>query len=403
MLSGMDPRIRGAGGTERDTPVRPAHQHEHNLSLVTRLAARSGPVSRARLAQHSGLTKSTVTQLVAELLEAGLLRELGTGRSTGPGRPANLLVLNSQGPAGIGLQVEADHVAGCLVDLTGRVRERAIRRADDVLGSTQRAIRVAEPVLRRLLQAAISTDSVVAGLVVGLPATLRDHIGETRLLLEDRLTVLGAGSIPVTVEDAAALAVRAEAAGDDAGTLVYVGGEDGVEAGILVGGVVHSGARGAAGEFGHLRVTGAEDRCSCGATGCLDTVASRSAMQRAAGLTVALSTRLAGGEGPLPELVRAGEPRAAAAARRAAEGIGEVLAGAVAALDPAAVVLGGHYAPLGQPFADAARGALLSRCPGADPVVLRPSRLPPDTVARAAAAAVVRRLVDSPARWLEQA
>ncbi|WP_232213030.1 MarR family transcriptional regulator, partial [Saccharomonospora saliphila] len=108
-------------------PARGVQQHGHNLALVAGLVARHGPVSRAELARRCGLTKTTVTQLTGELVEGGLLRELGTSRAVGPGRPAHLLVLNASGPAGIGLQVEADHVAGCLVDLTGRVRDRAIR------------------------------------------------------------------------------------------------------------------------------------------------------------------------------------------------------------------------------------------------------------------------------------
>ncbi|TMZ32364.1 MarR family transcriptional regulator, partial [Klebsiella pneumoniae] len=94
---------------ERNAPARPEQQHAHNLALVSRLIFTHGPVSRAELAKHSGLTKTTVTQLTRELLDAGLIRELGLSRSNGPGRPATHLVVNSSGPVGIGVQIEADH------------------------------------------------------------------------------------------------------------------------------------------------------------------------------------------------------------------------------------------------------------------------------------------------------
>ena len=88
---------------ERDAPARPVQQHAHNLALVSRLVSAHGPVSRAELAQRSGLTKTTVTQLTRELLDAGLIRELGITRASGPGRPATHLVVNSSGPVGIGV------------------------------------------------------------------------------------------------------------------------------------------------------------------------------------------------------------------------------------------------------------------------------------------------------------
>ncbi|MBK1788295.1 ROK family protein [Prauserella cavernicola] len=399
---------------ERDAPVRPVQQHRHNLALVARLAARLGPVSRARLAHESGLTKSTVTQLTGELLDGGLLREIGTGRSGGPGRPANQLVLNSLGPAGIGLQIEADHVAGCLLDLTGRVRDRALRKADDLTGDPQRAVKAAEPVLRRLLNTANSTDNVVVGVAVGLPARVRDATvvhadglgwADTNFpwLLGDRLSALGAGGIPVTVANSHQLAARAEHwfGGDEAEVLVHVGGEDGLGAGIVIAGEVHAGARGAAGELGHVRIPGADDPCTCGQRGCLDTVAGRRALLRAAGLDEVVRSRLTGGDGELPALVGSGEAVAVAAVRRAATALGTVLGGLVPALDPDVLVLGGHLPALGSDFLDAVDLSLRQRCPGAA-VRVRASRLPADVVARAAATTVTSALIEAPADWLAE-
>lgn len=398
---------------ERDEPVRPSRQHEHNLALVARLVAGHGPVSRARLARHSGLTKTTVTQLTAELLDGGLLRELGTGRASGPGRPANDLVLNSLGPAGIGLQFEADHVAGCLTDLTGRVRDRAIRRVDDLRGDPHRAARAAEGVLRRLLRSAEATENVVAGVAAGVPgrvtgSTVASSVElrwpETDLagLLGDRLVALG-GDIPVSVHNSHHLAALAESwfGGESPQQgLLYVGGELGLGTSLLTttGGTAH---RGSLGDLAHLRVRRGGGRCSCGGRGCLETVAGYRAMLRAAGVESAAASRLCGGEGPLPGLLDSRDPAARAAVRSAARALGHALGGPVALLEPGAVVLGGRLGALGPPFVDEVRAALTQQYP-APATRVSTSRLPGDTVARAAAAVVTGGLLEDPARWLAQ-
>lgn len=399
---------------ERDLPARPLRQHEHNLALVARLVARLGPVSRARLARHSGLTKTTVTQLTGELLDGGLLRELGTGRARGPGRPANDLVLNSVGPAGVGLQIEADHVAGCLVDLTGGVRDRAIRRTDDLRGDPRRAARAAEVVLRRLLRGAEATENVVAGVAAGVPGRVTGSavVSSVELqwpdtdlatLLADRLVALG-GGIPVSVHGSHHLAALAEGwfggAAQPSG-LLYVGGELGLGASVLIptaGGAAHGGTFG---DLAHLRVRRGGARCACGGRGCLETVAGYRAMLRAAGVESAAMSRLCGGDGPLPELLDAGDPAALAATRSAARALGRALGGPVALLDPGAVVLGGRFGALGPSFVDEVRAALAQQYPVAATRVWA-SRLRADAVARAAAAVVTGGLLDDPARWLAQ-
>src|SRR5438093_534972 len=106
----------------------------HNIALLLRLIAQSPMVSRAQLADRTGLTKATVSSLVSELVEASLVDDLGPDSATHPGalrrpgsrrppsattqagRPAGRLVLNQYGPAAVGLQLAGDHVAGCLMD-----------------------------------------------------------------------------------------------------------------------------------------------------------------------------------------------------------------------------------------------------------------------------------------------
>ena len=110
----------------------PAGQHtvrRHNLALVLRTVAADEPVSRARIAARTGLTRGTVSSLVEELLAAGLVAELAAARG-GPGRPANPLQLNRSGPGGLGVEIGVDAVGACVVDLTGAVRARRIAASD---------------------------------------------------------------------------------------------------------------------------------------------------------------------------------------------------------------------------------------------------------------------------------
>lgn len=113
-----------------------------------------------------------------------------------------------------------------------------------------------------------------------------------------------------------------------------------------------------------------------------------------------MASRLSGGDSRMRALARSRDPELVGALRRAARALADTLAGAVAVLGPAAVVLGGHFAPLGSPFARQVAGELTSRCGQAE-VSVSASSLEGDAVARAAAATVTRRIVDDPARWME--
>jgi predicted NBD/HSP70 family sugar kinase len=390
-------------------PARQDGQHAHNLALVARLIARHSAASRAELAQRSALTKTTVTQLVGELLDAGLVRELGTARHTGPGRPATELALNAFGPVGVGLQIEADHVAGCVLDLTGRVRDRALRRIDDAHGDPASVVKAAEPVLRRLLASAVDQDAVVAGVAVGVPGrvdaagrVLSVELGWQQVPLADllsrRLESLSGGAIPVAAHDASRLAALAEwwfGPADAATPLLAIGGE--LSLGV---GVVEDGERwesGPSGPLGHVRHRRQGEVCRCGARGCLDTVAGPRAVLRAVGERAA--SRLPGGDGQMRSLARSEAPEARTALRRAAAALGDTLAGLSVLYDPMRIVVCGQLAALGTEFADQVADELGRRLPG-DPPPVSVSGLTGDAVAVAAAATVTRRLVENPARWV---
>ncbi len=359
----------------------------HNLALVLREVVRAEPVSRAAIAGRTGLTRGTVSSLVEELLDAGLLDELAAERGA-PGRPASPLQLNRSGPAGLGIEIEVDHVAACVVDLTGAVRAIARlasdhRDRDPALALARvaelaRAVR-AEAALP-VVGAVVAVPGVVGadGVVVRAPNLPRWSGADVGPLLTPLL-----GGLPVTTANEADLAALAELwFADGPPDAMYVSGGVGVGAGIVLGGRLFRGAGGRAGELGHVVVDADGPACRCGGRGCLEQTAGLEALLRAAG---------AADLDALPDA-----PRAAAALDGAAAALGVALAGAVNLLDVPVVVLGGIYSRLGAAWCDDVHARLCERVVHRSDVAVRLSTLAPGGALRAAAASVVRARLRSP-------
>src|SRR5919205_847788 len=113
------------------TPVRHGTMRARNLAVVLGEISRHQPVSRARLADVTGFTKTTVSSLVAALKDAGLVREDGPVRDGERGRPATAVSVSGDRVAGLGLEVNVDYLAACVLDLGRRIRHRHIVAADN--------------------------------------------------------------------------------------------------------------------------------------------------------------------------------------------------------------------------------------------------------------------------------
>ncbi|HEY3615107.1 MAG TPA: helix-turn-helix domain-containing protein, partial [Gaiellales bacterium] len=114
--------------TTNSPPVRRADQRavrKSNLSLVARRIAEAGSLSRAQLAKSTGLNKTTVSSLVSELIERGVVAESGVADGGRVGRPAQILELDDSRIAALGLEINVDYLAVCVCDLRGAVRYRA--------------------------------------------------------------------------------------------------------------------------------------------------------------------------------------------------------------------------------------------------------------------------------------
>ncbi|WP_440710074.1 ROK family transcriptional regulator [Herbiconiux sp. YIM B11900] len=305
--------------------VLPEHARGHNRSLVLQTLYRDGRRSRADIARETGLTRVTVSALVADLIADGLVIELGQREETRPGKPATLLDLDRSAFVIVGLDL-SEHTlfSGALLDLDGTI----IARAEvELAGSTgEDAVEKVVALAERLITEATAP---VLGIGVGSPGVVdlggivlsAPNLGWNGMPLQSILAARF--DLPVVVANDANAAVLAEhsfGGADSDAMLIRIG--HGVGAGLLLGGTPLFGSRFAAGEIGHVVVgTDGGAVCACGKRGCLETWLS------------------------IPNLIEriAGVPEADSEAvlREAGERLGIALAPVVGALDLGEVILSG--------------------------------------------------------------
>ena len=377
-----------------------------NLGVVLRHIAANGSCSRADVAAGTGLTRGTVSSLVAELVALDFVRENGEAPAPrGVGRPGVALELSGV-MVGIGLEVNVDYVAVSVEDLTGTVRYAQRAYGDnrgsapgpvlDRLGSVARAAldRAAEEGLRP-----IGISVAVPGLVEEASGTVvvAPNLDWHGIPVADELRQrLG---LPVLVENESNLAALAEhwtgaAVGID--DFVCVFGEVGVGGGVVLGGRLFRGTHGFGGEFGHVSVDPNGRRCACGSLGCVETLVGQESIAAAAGISTDGAM-----QNLTDELVRRaedGSTQVIGALNDAGRWLGIALASTFNVLDLQAVVLGGCFGPLAPWLVDDVRRTLEERSLAArsGSFVVVPSAFGDGAAVRGAAALSLRRALEAP-------
>jgi predicted NBD/HSP70 family sugar kinase len=324
--------------------VLPEHARGHNRSLVLQTLFHQGAMSRADLSRETGLTRVTISDLVADLIADGFVAEKGVREAAGPGKPAMLVDLDRDGHRIVGLDLSgSDAFIGAVLTLDGDIVARAS------IAVPAGAEDVVEAVVSLARELVADAHAPVLGIGVGTPGIVDEHgviltapnLGWAGFDLESALReALG---VPVLVANDANAAVLAEytfgGAGDDV-LLVKVG--RGVGSGLLASGQPMRGAHFAAGEIGHVTVgTDGGPVCVCGKVGCLE-----------AWLAVpALTARLAAASDADREGIL----------RDAGERLGIALAPIVGVLDVSEIVLSGPTELLDGPLAEATVETLRAR------------------------------------------
>ena len=332
---------------------RPAPQTGSSAGSLFQLLRDGEPRTRADLVAASGMARSTVAGRIEELLGTGLVAPTGEASSSG-GRPASTFVFDPSSRVVVGVDLGVSHAHVAVTDLRNQVLAEELEDLQ-ISDGPEAVLGRITAMAAGLLEHAGRTLDDVAGTGIGLPGPVEFSSGQPVsppvMPGWDRFDVPGfLGRTlpgPVLVDNDVNIMALGEHAElyPDVSDLVFVKVASGIGAGIISGGALQRGAQGAAGDLGHVAVPdGNQTLCSCGNLGCLEAVASGSAVARQ------LHERDAEvrTQGDVVALVRAGDTTAIQAVREAGRDIGSVLAGVVSLLNPSVLVVGGRLSGVGE-------------------------------------------------------
>lgn len=350
-----------------DSPVPTDHHSRRILETV----ARGEALSRSTLAEKLDLAASTVGVKVQGLLDAGLLREDGNATSRG-GRPARILRIRDDGDDVLTVDLGGRHARIGRHSISGAIQQTLAIPVNLVDGpkATLEAISAA--------LAEISAHGAIRAIGVSLPGPVDTTTGVVEL--PSRMpgwqgfrvgeALAARFAVPVAVDNDANLAALGEhiARFGRSRHSITVKAGTAIGSGIIVDGRLHRGASFASGDISHTRIDRAADvPCSCGNTGCLETVASGAGLVRQMrDRDVDVSTIA-----EILALASNGDPLATSMVRKAGKRLGEVLTGVVNFFNPHAVFLTGSMSA-SEPFIAAVRSRVYEGC---HPLVTRELRI----------------------------
>ncbi|MFE3454872.1 ROK family protein [Nonomuraea sp. NPDC059194] len=330
--------------------LRQAHEE-----IVLAALRSEGPMSRTQLTDRTGLSRTTLFAIISELMERGAVIESGVeddGRPRGRGRPATRVSLNPDAGLLIGVDLGRRRVRVAVANIARQVIATAVDdSAPDADESEQADLAVA--LVHKICEDRGIGLGALEGIGIGLVGVM--DAPDRRWRAAERLGA--AFGTRVETDNNARLAALAEqtwGAARSAEDVVYVRWSVGVGGGFISGGRLLRGAHGASGELGHVSVDPAGPRCHCGGRGCLEERIGVPALLEA---LASQGIRLTGTD-DLLEAAQARTPAVTTVVVAAARTLGTVLAGTVAQLDPARVVVGGDLAVLGGLVLDPIRSAL---------------------------------------------
>ena len=380
-----------------------AQTRQHNHRLVLRTVYDFGPISRAEVARSTGLTRTTVSDVVVDLLDEGMVEEVGRGPSTG-GKAPILLGIVDDARLVIGLDLGENAFAGALVNLRGEIRTVVELPVDGRDGDEALAL-----VFRLVDELIAGAKSRPLGIGVGTPGLVDSRTGTIRWAVNLDWQDLPLGGLlaerydlPANVVNDSQAAALAEytfgADGRRRPNLVTIKVGRGIGAGLVLNGSLFQGDGFGAGEIGHVAVVDDGAACRCGRFGCLETVASsRAITARAVELAEELATPLPStGEPDIDDIIAAfaaGNPAARTAAFEAARFLGRAVAGLIGALNVGRIVLDGPVTAFGDEWLAAVADEARRRALGllAADTELEFGRLAPNVVVRGASALLINR------------
>jgi glucokinase-like ROK family protein len=389
-----------------------------NTRLVLDTLRREAPMSRADLSSRTGLNRSTISNIINELIQTGYVYETMIQEQDRVGRPGILLELNPKGGAAIGIEIGVGFISCIVTDFTANVvwRERMLLDEE----SPQNIIfEQAGLTVKRALYMAEGLGLKAFGIGIGIPGlvdaregrlvlapNLHWHDMPLRQMWSERF------NLPVFIENeanAAALGEHRFGAARGKDDFIYLSTGIGLGGGIMIGGKLFKGAAGFAGEIGHTKLYTEGELCGCGKRGCLETYAGPHAILRRirqsiqAGQT-SLIADLAGQQlekismDMVIEAARQLDPVAQSALHDVGLHLGAGLCNLINIFNPELVVFGGALSPASPWLIPVIREAIQQYAlpPVAEIVSLKPSQLGFDSCVMGAAVLVLDEVLRAP-------
>jgi predicted NBD/HSP70 family sugar kinase len=269
--------------------IQPQLLSQLNERSVLRVLQSNGPSSRAEVTRQLGVTAPTVSKAVASLLKSGLLEEIEAPEA-GRGRPAKRLRLATRTAQVIGLVIDARQCCLATAGLEGALvpeHETLFDTPQDYEGLIEATVSRVNKLLSRRRTAGIQT----LGLGISMPGLIDSR--EQRGILSPNVSITDGHSLgrdlsdrlgipTVLLQECHALCLAEKHYGNarELDDFAMLDATTGVGLAVMSGGRLLTGHSGLAGELGHLPIHADGERCGCGRRGCLETLASDSALAR---------------------------------------------------------------------------------------------------------------------------
>jgi predicted NBD/HSP70 family sugar kinase len=379
------------------TGVHALVRRTHEERVLAALRAH-GALSRGELATSVGLSRTTLSEITAHLLQRGAIIVADTDAATraGSGRPAERLALDPDSGQFLGVDFGHRRVHVAVADASHEIIAQGVERYDDDPPWAER-LEIAFELIDRLSRDTGVHFGALQSVGIGVPGPYTGArpgfpaVSWKKQLAPDGVDVAFAERFgaPVVVDNNTRLAALAEAISrpDAVDNLIYLRLSDGVGGGLVISGRLVTGSRGFAGELGHVTANPSGAACRCGKRGCLETIASVPAILRAcsdAGADVETLDDLA-------EAVAKGDPAVDAVLREVGSTVGRVLGAAAMTLNPREVVIGGEIVRIAPVLVEQAAATLryeLYSIPSDQPHIVRAAQLRDSDGALGAIAAI---------------
>lgn len=257
---------------------------KNNKSLVLQMIIEQEPISRADIAQVTGLNKATVSSMVNELLEEDLIYESGPGESSGGRRPVQLH-FNKVAGYSIGIDIGVNYILGVLTDLKGSILIEKNQPIDD--SSYSVVIDQVKKMIYTITDEMPNSRYGIIGIGIGVPGIvdkegtvlLAPNLGWKDIPLKREIEDVF--NLPVCIENEANAGAYGEkqfGANHHLQNFIYISAGIGIGVGIILNGELYRGKSGFSGEMGHMIIDVDGRQCSCGSQGCWEAYASEHAL-----------------------------------------------------------------------------------------------------------------------------